>query len=243
MTKGTASALINEAEKMLGTIGGQKIRNWYNKNIDDIGNNLWFWCCAFIVYCAVRAGIPTNVILYTASTSVMREFFIKQNRYKSKESGYKPKAGDLLLFDYNLKDQRPTSHIGIVTSCDGSYVHTIEGNSGNKSDGEVMRHKYPLNYQYIRGYGLPNYKKEKDENTLDKTGFKKGDNKLGVLALKELLLVAKNKKLITAKFDENKTFGAGTEKAVNELLKKWNYKESGIAGEKFIKKLKDALIK
>ena len=36
--------------------------------------------------------------------------------------------------------------------------------------------------------------------------------------------------------NDNK-FGDGTEKAVNELLKKWGYKQNGIAGENFITKL------
>ena len=37
--------------------------------------------------------------------------------------------------------------------------------------------------------------------------------------------------------NDDKGFGSGTEKAVNALLKKWGYKENGIAGEKFIKKI------
>ena len=30
-------------------------------------------------------------------------------------------------------------------------------------------------------------------------------------------------------------YGGGTEKAVNSLLKKWGYRENGIAGDKFLK--------
>jgi hypothetical protein len=36
-------------------------------------------------------------------------------------------------------------------------------------------------------------------------------------------------------------FGAGTENAVNKLLKKWGYKQNGIAGAGFIKKLGSTL--
>ena len=43
------------------------------------------------------------------------------------------------------------------------------------------------------------------------------------------------------KIDENSIFGEGTEKAVNALLKKWGYKQTSIAGEKFIKKLASAI--
>lgn len=238
MEKGTANAYLSEVKKNLGMVGGQKIRDWYNKNVSDIGGGLWFWCCAYIVYCAVKAGVPKDVIMHTASSSAMLNFFKSQGRYKSRESGYTPKPADVIFFDYLPNDGMPASHIGTVEDCKNGYVYTIEGNSGNRADGEVMRHKYPLNYAKIRGYGHPNYVKEKPEKpTLDKKGFKKGDNTKGILALKELLLIAKKKKLISANLDENKTFGNGTEKAVNELLKKWGYKETGIAGENFIKKL------
>lgn len=238
--KGTAKAYINEVKKHLGMIGGNTIREWYNKNVADLGNSLWFWCCAFIVYCAVKAGVPASVIKHTASSSDMLNFFKSQGRYKSRESGYKPKMGDIIFFDYLPNDGMPASHIGSVEKYENGYVHTIEGNSGNKSDGEVMEHKYALNYVKIRGYGLPNYKKPAPEKpVLDKKGFKKGDNTKGILALKELLLIAKKKKLISANLDENRTFGNGTENAVNELLKKWGYKETGIAGDNFIKKLSE----
>lgn len=237
--KGTAKAYLNEVKKLIGTIGGDKIRNWYNNNICDIGSGKWFWCCATIVYCAVHAGVPASVIKHTASSSDMLNFFKAQGRYKSRESGYTPKPADIIFFDYLPNDGMPASHIGTVEDCENGYVYTVEGNSGNRADGEVMRHKYPLNYAKIRGYGHPNYAKEKPEKPiLDNSGFKRGDNSLGVYILKQLLSIAKDKKLITAKFDDNKSFGSGTEKAVNELLKKWGYKENGIVGEKFVKKLK-----
>jgi hypothetical protein len=58
-----------------------------------------------------------------------------------------------------------------------------------------------------------------------------------VLAFKQLIILAKAKKLITQGVNNDNKFGEGTEKAVNILLKKWGYKQTGIAGENFIKKL------
>ena len=81
------------------------------------------------------------------------------------------------------------------------------------------------------------YPEKKILPTLDKTGYKKGQKTIGVLALKQLLLMAKAKGLITASMKNDRGFGAGTQKAVNQLLKKWGYKQNGIAGTKFIKKL------
>lgn len=75
------------------------------------------------------------------------------------------------------------------------------------------------------------------EKVLDKKGYKKGQKTIGVLALKQLIILAKAKKLITQGVNNDNKFGEGTEKAVNLLLKKWGYKQTGIAGENFIRQL------
>lgn len=76
---------------------------------------------------------------------------------------------------------------------------------------------------------------------LDTKGYKKGQATIGVLAFKQLLIIAKAKKLILQGVNNDNKFGEGTQKAVNLLLKKWGYKQNGIAGENFIKKLGSAL--
>ena len=72
---------------------------------------------------------------------------------------------------------------------------------------------------------------------LDTKGFKYGDNSVGVLAMKELLLLAKKLGIQPKGMYEDTGFGDGTKNAVNYLLKKWGYTENGIAGVNFIKKL------
>lgn len=67
------------------------------------------------------------------------------------------------------------------------------------------------------------------KNPLDTEGFKRGDKGLGVYALKCRLMA------LGYKMSDDQGFGSGTEKAVNSLLKKWGYRENGIAGEKFLK--------
>ncbi len=64
-----------------------------------------------------------------------------------------------------------------------------------------------------------------------------GDNTIGSLALKEMLLIAKKLGINKYGVDENGIFGNGTLNAVNYLLGKWGYRQNGIAGEKFIKRL------
>ena len=73
---------------------------------------------------------------------------------------------------------------------------------------------------------------------LDKSGYKKGDNTIGSLALKELLLLAKKVGINKYNVDENNIIGDGTIKAINYLLGQWGYQQKGIAGAKFIKRLR-----
>ena len=78
---------------------------------------------------------------------------------------------------------------------------------------------------------------EKSDKVLDAEGFRYGDKELGVLALKEMLLLAKRLKITTQGMDENDTFGDGTLIAVNQVLKKGGYRQNGVAGTKFMKYL------
>lgn len=60
-------------------------------------------------------------------------------------------AGSLIFFDWN--QDGASDHVGIVESCDGTTVHTIEGNSGDA----VKQNSYTVNSQSILGYGLVTY--------------------------------------------------------------------------------------
>lgn len=109
------------------------------------------------------------------------------------------------------------------------------------STGKVSGVSVPVDMDYcyvdypsvIKAKGLNGFKATNTSTSkvLDSSGFKKGDKSDGVLALKQLLMLA------GYKLDNNGTFGDGTLKAVNALLKKWGYTQNGIAGTKFIKKL------
>lgn len=80
-------------------------------------------------------------------------------------------------------------------------------------------------------------KEKLEPEILDASGYKKGDSTIGVLSLKELLLLAKAVGINKYGMDKNKTFGNGTLNAVNYLLGLWGYRQNGIAGQNFIKRL------
>lgn len=67
--------------------------------------------------------------------------------------------------------------------------------------------------------------------------YKKGETTVGALAVKELLRLAAAKKLHTVAVTETKTYDDSAVKAVKALQKAWGYKETGRAGEKFVKML------
>ncbi len=120
--------------------------------------------------------------------------------------------------------------------CEGGFVDS-------KSDADFIKVNYKkLAEAYANGIlktlGIATVSKtENVKPVLDKSGYKKGDNTIGSLALKELLLIAKKLGINKYGVDENGVFGNGTLNAVNYLLVKWGYRQNGIAGEKFIKRL------
>lgn len=115
----------------------------------------------------------------------------------------------------------------------------IGGKVGDQTGYEIATRSY-YNYPWNCVLRYPEAAKPTTKPTtkvLDKKGYKKGQKTIGVLAFKQLIILAKAKKLITQGVNNDNKFGEGTEKAVNLLLKKWGYKQTGIAGENFIKKL------
>ena len=119
-----------------------------------------------------------------------------------------------------------------------SFTGKVYGVPGNV-DLDRTTKDYPT---IIKNAGLNGFKKPSSgPKVLDSTGFKYDDSNNGTLALKKLLKIAKTKGVITQSVDDNPGFGDGTEKAVNQFLKKLGYKENGIAGKNFINKLYDAI--
>ena len=106
------------------------------------------------------------------------------------------------------------------------------GFNGNL-DGDYSYKDYPT---LIKNAGKNGYTKPA-EKVLDTKGMKENDKNLGVYELKSMLSIAEAQKDISTHIVVDNTFGPGTTKVVNDLLKKWGYKQNGIAGEGFIKKL------
>ena len=112
------------------------------------------------------------------------------------------------------------------------------------SDSAIYSHNHWYSPKYCPAYILPHWESFKKKcisyrgkPVLDSSGYKKGDKTIGALALKEMLLLAKQLGLHKRGMDENRSVGNGTVNAINDLLGSWGYKKTGVAGEKFIKRL------
>ncbi|MBR1731762.1 MAG: glycoside hydrolase [Ruminococcus sp.] len=123
----------------------------------------------------------------------------------------------------------------------GGEVNYLESNSIS-GVGTIDKDKCFKDYPAIIKNGGYNNWPKPSTKVLDKDGFKKDDKSLGVLALKELLVLARREGITTIYLKSDKNFTAETQRAVNQALKKLGYKPNGIAGEKFIKKLTKQLI-
>lgn len=113
------------------------------------------WCAAFASAAAIQAGL-TGII----PTECGCEEHIKRFQALGawvEEDGHIPAPGDYIFYDWQddgLGDcAGRADHVGIVTSCDGKTVRVIEGNLNNA----VGYRTLPVNGQYIRGYGVPDY--------------------------------------------------------------------------------------
>lgn len=134
-----------------------------------------------------------------------------------------------------------TDYFAIIRQTDAPAVLLEGGFVDSKKDTDYIKANYSkLARAYADGIlktlGIT-AKNNKSEKVLDKKGYKKGDSTIGVLSLKELLLLAKTIGINKYGMNKDKVFGNGTLNAVNYLLGIWGYKQSGIAGQNFIKKL------
>ncbi len=138
-------ALAQEGTKENGT-NNVKYNDWYyGRNVSGAS---YPWCAVFVSWCANQAGVSTDVIKKTASVSTLYSFFRDAGLFKSKGSGYKPKAGDIMI-----QTSGGASHTGIVYNSDDKKFYTIEGNTSDM----VARREYSYSDNKLTGFGTPNY--------------------------------------------------------------------------------------
>lgn len=190
--------------------------------------------CKDIVGCCGFSGLYAHMIYNNFNAQPNRSYF---TRFANTPE-FIPKKGDIAVWSASLNGK--AGHVAICTGeGDTQYFYSLDQNwTGNNDPMTKVKH----NYNCVLGFLRPkDQTKVNGLPVLDKTGYKQGDKTNGVLALKQMLIIAKTKKLITQSVDNNGSFGSGTLKAVNQLLKYWGYAENGVAGVNFIKRLGNLL--
>ena len=132
--------IVEVALAQVGNVGGQPYWSWYGFPYRVA------WCACFVSWCADQCG-------YLDAGIIPRHSLVDDGIYWFRARGqwqdryYLPSPGDIIYFDWE-PDGSP-DHVGIVESCDGFYVYTIEGNSG-----DVCRQlAYAVGSSCIFGYG------------------------------------------------------------------------------------------
>ena len=136
--------LVTIAKSQLGNEGGEKFWSWWGFTERQE------WCACFVSWCADQAGLIQNgaVPKFSLCTAGV-DWFQAQGKWQG--AGSVPSPGMIIFFDWD--HDGASDHVGIVESCDGTTVHTIEGNSGDA----VRQNSYTVNSQSILGYGLVAY--------------------------------------------------------------------------------------
>ena len=126
----------------------------YNYALGKIsGTYSYAWCAAFVSWCLSQAGEADSAGGLFASCTLWVAELTDIGQYKTRASGYKPIAGDLIFFR-SAGVSRASDHVGLVRYVKDGRVYTIEGNAS----GQVSLRDYALTDTYIVGYGLPKYK-------------------------------------------------------------------------------------
>jgi hypothetical protein len=133
--------LVTVALSQLGTAGGRPYWSWYGFSYRVA------WCACFVSWCADQCGyIDSGLMPKFSYCDDGISWFKAQGRWQGRN--YVPAPGDIIFFDWGLDGV--SDHVGIVESCDGTTVYTIEGNANDN----VKQLSYAVGYSKIMGYGV-----------------------------------------------------------------------------------------
>ncbi len=139
------SVMVQIALEQLGNIGGEKYWRWYGfeERVE--------WCAIFVSWVANEAGyINNNTFPKFSNVKQGIEWFKVAGQWEN--SGYIPKSGDIIFFDWEQDGK--ANHVGIVERVENNSIYTIEGNSIND---ECRQQIYSINDDVIYGFGTPLY--------------------------------------------------------------------------------------
>ena len=138
---GGSDDIVAVALSQVGNVGGQPYWSWYgfSSRVE--------WCACFVSWCADQCGyIESGVIPKHSYCPTGVEWFRSRGQWQDRNSI--PAPGSIIYFDWG--GDGVADHVGIVESCDGSTVYTIEGNANNA----CKQLSYAVGDRRILGYGV-----------------------------------------------------------------------------------------
>lgn len=127
----------------------------YTKYGAYFGESTGAWCLYFISWCAYQAGIPSSVVPRLGNCNSAVSWYKSRNAYFTPSSGYVPKTGDIVFYNWNGGSS--AQHVGLVTGVSGNSVYTIEGNTNSSLGYQCAGKTRSMSAGYIVGYGVPRY--------------------------------------------------------------------------------------
>lgn len=137
--------IVEAAASQVDETGGQPYWSWYgfSSRVE--------WCACFVSWCANQCGyIKAGTMLKFSYCQTGVNWFKDAGQWQNAHSGYVPKPGDIIFFDWQRDGH--SDHVGIVEYVKDGYLHTIEGNSSDA----VHRRSYSLSSSVLMGYGSTN---------------------------------------------------------------------------------------
>ena len=132
--------IVAVALSQVGNVGGQPYWSWYgfSSRVE--------WCACFVSWCADQCGyIESGAMPKHSYCPTGVEWFRSRGQWQDRNSI--PAPGTIIYFDWG--GDGVADHVGIVESCDGSTVYTIEGNANNA----CKQLSYAVGDRRILGYG------------------------------------------------------------------------------------------
>ena len=132
--------IVAVALSQVGNVGGQPYWSWYgfSSRVE--------WCACFVSWCSDQCGyIESGVMPKHSYCPTGVEWFRSRGQWQDRNSI--PAPGTIIYFDWG--GDGVADHVGIVESCDGSTVYTIEGNANDA----CKQLSYAVGDRRILGYG------------------------------------------------------------------------------------------
>ena len=154
--------LCDYAKSQVGYKASSGKRNKYAEYMDSVSKYYngkkqgADWCDVFVdtMFLQVFGNPKGREMIYQPLESCGAGCRFSANYYISHNAWYKtPQRGDQIFFGVRGDEY----HTGIVVDVDGTYVTTVEGNTGG-GNGCVSTQRYRRTSTIISGYGRPNWK-------------------------------------------------------------------------------------